>query len=374
MKSFYLSLILVNLLFADDLVLTVTAPKIEITDNIIFSTDQIKNENLNLQDKLKNDVSYFVVPDNYNNDSISFRGIKSNATGVIEDLIPAYRRTGGDIDFKYNYNVYDISSNMLISPSSLGVSSMGSDLELLSRKPTRNLEGEININYSQYDNNNKIYLGSRQKDFYIQINMDKYERDDYKLSDDFKMTTEQPTNTRLNSDKKYNSFDIKMGYDLDNKNSIAIKFRETKSDYGIEPNVYDNSDRYRRINQKDLKSIYGYYDKIDNNYEVNLRLYYDDYKDIYDFYTSNDYTTLLYPSSLYDDSRVGIVTKVKFKKNNDELSFVIKAEEHEHIWRREGNPYTPEFVYQDLSSSIIAKKSFKNTPIQKISAIFSEIQ
>jgi hypothetical protein len=351
-------IIITNILYANLGTMSIAAPKIDITDNFISAESNSKN--LTLDKKLENDVSYNIVKDNHNKNTISFRGIQSRATNVIEDLIPSYKTTAGNIDFYYNHGMYDISSNMLISPSSLGVSSMGSDIELLTKKPQRKFEAQINTSISQSDNEQKLYLGSKQKNYFVQFNLNRYKSDQYKLSDDFSVTAEQPSKNRLNSDNQQNSYELKAGVNLTDKDSLTLKYQNSKSNFGINPNVYDNSIGYQRINKKDLESFYGYYDHIDENYETNIRLYYDDYQDIFDDYTDNTYTSLRFPSSLFDNSRLGFITKTKFKKDRDELSFILKMQEDEHIWKRDGSSYIPKFKYRDISASVIGKKEYNN--------------
>lgn len=362
MKKFIIFLCIVVSLHSNDEI-SISTPKIKITDNYFSIEDSDDKKDQTLFEKIENDVSYVAVKDQHNQNSISFRGMKSTATNIIEDLIPSYRTTGGNVDFYYDYNMYKLNSNMLLSPSSLGVSSMGSDIELFSKTPEQQYEGEVAFSFSQYDNQQKLYLGTGEKEYYVQLYINNYRQNNYKLPSDFNNTIEQPSKTRLNSDNHQNSFEIKSGYRINDKNSFSFKYKNTKSDYGLEPNIYDNSDGYKRMNQKDLQSIYGYYDYLDENLEMNFRLYYDDYQDIYDYYTDNTYSSLLFPSSLFDDSRIGLIAKAKFEKDLDELSFVLRGEKNEHIWKREGNIHIPEFQFQEFNGSVIGKKVFNNITI-----------
>lgn len=362
MRKSILFLMAINILYAYDSTIVVEAPKTELTDNLIFEDDFHNSKNQTLDEKLKNDTSYISTKDSFNKDSISFRGIKTTATNVIEDLIPSYRTTGGNIDFYTNYNMYEISTNMMITPSSTGVSSMGSDIELHTKKPKKKFEGQINTIISLNDNEQKIYLGSLQKNYYVQFFTTRYDRDSYNLSNDFTTTLEQASKNRLNSDNRYNSFELKGGVNINDNHSLKLKVVQTKNRFGIEPNVYDNSAlfSYARMNKKDLNSIYGYYDYINDQYKVNFRLYYDDYQDIYNIYNDNRYTTH-WPTSLYDDSRFGALFKITANGNLlDEYSFVMKLDENKHIWNEEGRGHIPKFKYQDFSSSIIGKKEFDN--------------
>lgn len=365
MKKYLLLLLTTSTIYGNNNFITISAPKTDITDNLIFEEDNENSKNNTLDEKLKNDVSYFLVNDNHNKNSISFRGIKSTATNIIEDLIPSFKTTNGNIDFYFNHDMYDISSNMLITPSSLGVSSMGSDIELLTKEPFSLFEGNINTTISQNDNEQKLYFGSQHNKFFYQLNLNRYDRSSYKLSNSFSPTTEQPNYKRVNSDKNLKSLEFKGGYRFNDKDSFKIKYKTINSHMGVEPNIYDGTvwNAYSRINRKDLQSLYGYYDHINSDYSSHLRLYYDNYKDIYDIYTDKTYSTLSFPSSLYDDTRVGAVIKSTFKNNQDELSFVLKYQEDQHLWKRDGSIYIPEFKYRSIDGSIIGEKIYKNLTI-----------
>ncbi len=354
---------IITSLCAGDQAITISAPKIDITDNFITVKDSDEKKEQTFVEKLRSDVSYLIVQDHHNKNTVSFRGIRPRATNMIEDLIPVYRTTGGNIDFYYNYNMYKMSSNMLITPSSLGVSSMGSDIELSSKTPRDTYEGHVSSTVSQSDEQQKLYVGTKQKDYALQFNLNRYDQDSFTLSDDFSTTAEQPSKDRLNSDNNLISYEIKGSYYLNGTDSLALKYKDSKSDFGIAPNVYDNSEGYQRMNKKDLESLYGYYDHIENDFEANVRLYYDRYEDIYDFYTDKSFQTLLFPSSLYDDERIGIIGKTKFKKDRDELSFVLKYQRDEHVWKRDGSSYVPTFQYRNLSGSVIGKKVYDNLTI-----------
>lgn len=364
MKKYLPVLCTVTALYGFEDTIIVTAPKIEITDNFISIEDSQNKKDQTLESKLINDVSYVPVKDYHNNNSVSFRGIKSTATNVIEDLIPSYRTSGGNIDFYYDFNMYEMSSNMLIRPSSLGVSSMGSDIELFSKKQSSEYEGELSTNISQNDNQQKIYLGVSQKDFFLQFFANRYDRDDYKLSNNFITTLEQPSKDRLNSDNYQQSYEIKSGYNLNDKDSISIKYKNSKSDFGIEPNVYDGSSwsAYTRMEKKDLQSLYGYYDHKDDNIEINTRIYYDRYKDIWAIYNDNSYRSH-WPLSTYDDTRLGMVLKAELSQDKDELAFVLNVEDNEHIWKEIGRNHQPAFEFRTINSSIIGKKVYDNITV-----------
>lgn len=371
MKKHLINLLTFSILYSNDNFLIidmikVSAPKEDLTNTTILTTDDIKySKEETLNEQLNTNPSYIPTKDVIDQNTVSFRGIKPSSTNVIVDLIPLYRTTTGYIDLSNNYNNYDIVSNMGVSPSSLGVSSMGSDIELISKKPKQNFEGEIITNVSLYDNNEKLFVKHKDKDYFIQLSANNYDRDSYKLSDNFVATTEQPSTKRINSDKRYTDYELWLGHDINDNDSISFKYKESTSDFGIEPNIYDNSnwDAYSRMQKKDLKSFYGYYDHIIDNFEINGRVYYDQYSDIWAIYEDKSYTSH-YPLSLYDDKRIGTVLKATINNdNNDKLSYVLNIQEDQHLWKEDGRGYVPTFEYQTINTSIIGKKNFNKVSL-----------
>lgn len=341
--------------------ISVSSPKEDLLSTTLITSDDIKySKEQTLDEQLIKDTSYISTKDIFGQNSISFRGIKPSATNVIVDLIPAYRTNSGYIDFYNNYNTYDIVSNMGLTPSSLGVSSMGSDIELMSKKPTKNLEGEIITNISLYDNDEKLLVKHKDKDNFIQLSANRYDSDSFKLSDNFTPTAQQTSKNRVNSDKEYTDYELWLGHNINDNDSVSFKYKDSNSNFGIAPNVYDTSswDAYSRMLKKDLKSFYGYYDHIASNYETNARLYYDKYADIWAIYDDNTYTSH-YPLSLYDDQRIGTVLKTTISNDNgDKLSYVLNIQKDEHIWKEDGRGHNPAFEYQTINTSIIGKKNF----------------
>ena len=366
MRKYLISLSLATSLYSNNNFIsldsiTISTPKEDLLNTTISTADDLKySKEQTLDEQLNKNSSYLPTKDMFGLNTVSFRGIKPSATNVIVDLIPLYRTNSGYIDLYNNYNIYDVVSNMGSIPSSLGVSSMGSDIELISKKPKQNFEAEIITNVSTFDNNEKVFVKHKDKDNFIQLSANRYDRDSYKLSNNFTPTTEQPSSTRINSDKEYTDYELWLGHNLSDNDSVSFKYKESQSNYGIEPNVYDNSswDAYSRMQKKDLKSLYGYYDHINDNFETNARVYYDQYKDMWTLYNDNSYTSH-YPLSLYDDSRIGTVLKTTVSNdNNDKLSYVLNIQEDQHIWKEDGRGHTPTFEYQSINTSIIGKKNF----------------
>lgn len=314
-----------------------------------------------LEDRLENDISFYRTTNNYNEKDVSFRGVSNRAIGYTEDLIPLFRSTGGLIGVSTIYSRDTLVANMGSSPSAVGVTSMGGDIDIISTKPAKEMEGNVGASVGRDESQYYFYVGSKQKNYYIQLNGLRDTRDSYSLSENFATTSEQPSRQRLNSDLHRSDVAFKVGYQIDETNDMAFKIETNRGSHGIEPNVFYNNggSGYQRINRKDLDSYYFYFNHKTSQLEANLRIYRDNYKDVYDFYTDNTYSPLKYNSSLYDDSRTGVLGKISYKTSEaNQISYVANIENNEHIWKVDGEATHPRFVYQAIKNSLIDELRF----------------
>lgn len=193
--------------FANEQIIEVYAPTLTPTDIYFSQENAIQTNTFELNERLDGDVSYYLSApsSDFARSNISFRGVDSRATGYIEDLIPVFKNTQQSISPYNFYTTDNIVSNSGIRPSSLGVVSPGSDIEILSIKPKSDFEGEISQTFSNNDSLSQVSIGGKNDKVWYKTAFSYYDRDSYKLSDDFIPTTVQPTYERVNSDKLYKS-------------------------------------------------------------------------------------------------------------------------------------------------------------------------
>ena len=342
---------------ANDQTLNVYAPKLDLADSY-FSTENAKEANtINLNDRLITDVSYYLVsPSNdFARGNISFRGVDSRATGYIEDLIPVFKSTQQSIGSYNLYTTDELVSNGGIRPSSLGVSSPGSDIEIISRKPIQNIEGEISQTFSNNDSLSTLSLGGKNGKAYYKTALSYYDRDSYKLSDDFATTSIQPTKDRINSDKQYKSAMAKVGYQISDNDEIAFKIATSEASYGVPP--INNYDFYRLQNQN-TDSFYLYFDRKNINNEINLRSYYDKYYDKVLTFTDSTYLALNAsyddPPTQYSTERKGVLARINFFDDINKITFIYNYEQIKNELQKEiFNPSIPSWIYENISTGIV---------------------
>lgn len=353
-KKISLSLILAISLFASENDVNIQSPALSSSDLLFDSNDSKEKSDINMVDRVTNDVSYNVQIDDKGSPNISFRGFEYKATSYSEDLIPFFRTTGQNSNIFNIYNSTDtITTNGAARPSTFGVTSIGGDFEIYTTTPKNSLEGELFTTVTKDRNFSNLVLGSKQDNFYIKTQLQYLNQNSFDVSGDFDLNTNQPSSKRVNSDKDYLGGNIKVGYFLNDKDEIAFKYGKSKSEFGYPIDVKDTTPDYTRMPTQDLESFYGYFNHIEKDYRLNFRAYLDKYQDVYSFYTDDNYNTYLFDPVLYDDERVGVLGKVELL--NSGLSFVVNYEQNQHFTKNRYPGATPEYVYENFLGSVLYK-------------------
>ncbi len=325
----------------------ITLPSIAVTDTkdtpIQSAEDAQMQNNFTLQERLENDTSFFVTSGGKYEKLLSYRGIDPRATEYIQDGIPLYRTVNGFVDTTF----YSINSDLMFNdgsaPSSSGVAAMGGEVNLPTKVPTKSVEARVLGSISNNDHRLEGDVSSKIGTGYFQIQSSYSKASDFDLSQNFTPTPVQAEGKRINADQEQKSVSLKAGITLDEHTDIAAKIQTTRSSFGMPPNIYTDSssspcsatvpcDAYARLNTKDLNSLYLYGDHHSDIADITARAYYDRYADTYDFYKDATYSTLLFPSSRYDDTRIG--GNLKFTLENEKMTntFFFKSERNTHHW------------------------------------------
>lgn len=335
---------------------TIQSTPLDISSTII-SDEKVENTNsITLQDKLQTNAVFNSVIDAKGEKTISFRGLNHKNTEFVEDDIPMYRTTGGEVDTKFIMSSSKVEINDGSGASSMGVASMGGEVKLSSSIPSKEFESTLDTSISTNDEYYHAYVGTLIDNVYFQTNASFYNTNEYSLSNNFKATAIQNSGKRLNSDKNQKNISFKAGTLVNDSLHLAAKVSLSKSENGITPNIYTNItapmfDAYSRIDKKDLGSFYLYADYEKNDLKYTLRAYYDEYSDIYAIYDDATYTSHQ-PLVTYDDKRIGTVLKVLSTQKNYKNTFILQVDENEHI-RRGGGMNTAKYIVDSLKSSFL---------------------
>ncbi len=327
------------------------------SDTVILSENEaLETGSITLQERLERDISFSVVADSKGEEAISFHGLDFKATEYVEDGIPLYRSANGFMDTKFSMTNAELQLNNGSGTASLGVSSMGGEVQINSKKPTKLFESKLNTNISNNDEYYYSYAGSMVDNVYIKADASYYHRSDYKLSNDYVPTIIQVKGKRLNSDKDQKNISLKGGVFIDDNIHLAGKISLTRSEYGIPHNVTTDLvspvwNAYSRIDRKDLNSFYLYGDYSTDDLELSIRAYYDDYEDIYKIYDDPAYLSS-WPAVMYNDHRLGTVIKGIKTQGDHKSTFILQAEENEHL-RSGGEMDSAKYVADTLKISFL---------------------
>ena len=342
----------------------ITLDPIEVKETALYESvyeisadSAAETRSITLQDRLQNDVAFSVVPDGKGEMAISFRGLDFKATEYVQDNIPLYRSVHGFIDTKFIMSSSGIYVNDGSGSSTFGVSSMGGEVQIDSKPPTKPLEGKLDTTVSTNDEYYHGYVGSKKENVYFQADTWYYHRSNYELSDRYDPTQLQDGGSRINSDKQQHSISVKSGVFIDDIH-LAAKISTARSEFGMPPNVFTDItapvwDAYSRIDKKTLNSFYLYGDYTTEDFILNARVYYDEYEDIWMIYNEPTYETF-WPKVTYDDSRIGTLLKATVSDDFYENSFVLQAEQNEHI-RKGGALETEKFQAETFKAAYMYK-------------------
>lgn len=319
-----------------------------------------------IQQRLDHEVSFTTVRDGKGEQAISFRGMDHRTTDYYEDGIPLYRTVNGFVDTRYLMHRGELLVNKGSGTGVTGVSAMGGEVNLITRKPSDSdsVEASIQSVASQNDQFYQAQAGLKYDGFYVTAMADYYHRSSYSLSDRFDHTAVQSSGQRVNSDKRQKQVALKAGYLFSDALELAAKVSVMRSHYGMPPNVYTDIsapvwDAYSRIDRKDLDSFYLYGDYHQADVEVSLRLYRDSYADIWNIFTDEQYTGYLFPPMTYDDSRLGAIVRTGLETADLAHDLFLQVEENEHIARTQGTPAAPRFQNR------LYKASYTIAPVQR---------
>lgn len=177
-----------------------------------------------------------------------------------------------------------------------GPGAMGGSVNLVSRRPTAPLSGDIRTGTS-FDANGAFngfttdaYVGTLQKNWYIQGSGQWAQKDHFGLSDDFKPTASENGGNRNESQKQDYKVNLKLGYIPNADDEYSINYIDQNGRKSAPPNtVYNN--RYWRWPEWGKKSLYWLSKTTaDDGSYIKVRAFYDQMNNTVDFFADNTYT------------------------------------------------------------------------------------
>ncbi|MCX4190581.1 TonB-dependent receptor plug domain-containing protein [Methylophaga sp. OBS3] len=311
---------------------------------------------------------------------VQLRGFDLRQVPVFVDGIPIYVPYDGYVDLG-RFTTFDLAGidvSKSFSSVLYGPNVMGGAINLVSRKPTEKLEGEIGAGYNVGDRSGSegkrtwLNLGSNQGLWYAQFGASYRQQDSFSLSDDFDPVASQNNGLRNNADRKDTKINIKLGLTPNATDEYAIGYVKQDGEKNTPPYAGDNPDvrtRYWQWPYWDKESVYLLTNTAlsDDSY-IKTRFYYDSFDNLLSSFDDDTYSsqTRGYAfDSFYDDETYG--ASVEYGKtlgrHDVKLAAHYKFDEH-----KENDLDEPVRTFQDITTSLAIEDTIRLTDKQYLVA------
>ncbi|MBN2721584.1 MAG: TonB-dependent receptor [Campylobacterales bacterium] len=250
--------------------------------------------------------------------TLSIRGFDARRIGVFIDGIPVYVPYDGNFDYDrfLTSDIAQIDVAKGFSSVVYGANTMGGVVNIISKKPTKALEGNIKAGIvsdsdgSMSRNVESINIGTKQDHIYAQLSGTYSNRDHFRLSDDYSATPSQPGGDRLRSKAEDYKVSFKTGYIADDGSEIAVGYAKQNGEKQ-QPPVTDSAfskPKYWDWPYWDKETVYITGQKNLGSGYLKALAYYDTSKNSLYAYDDASYSTMNLKSSFkskYDDYSAG---------------------------------------------------------------------
>lgn len=280
----------------------VTAPAVQVGEIApeqiasVLSRDAIQTHNRETVGDAVNLLSGVTVSTNSRNEqTVYLRGYDPRQAPLFIDGVPVYVPYDGYVDFG-RFVTADLSAIQVakgFSSVAYGPNTLGGAINLISRKPTKTLEGGVGAGFGQEGARRAaVNLGSNQGNWYIQADVAYREADGFRLSDDFTPTATEDGGRRENSYYKDSKGTLKLGLTPGGGDEYALTYTRQDGEKGQPPSTVPTA-RYWKWPYWDKESLYFVSRTGLGGHEtLKLRLYTDRFDNEVNTYTDNTYTVL----------------------------------------------------------------------------------
>lgn len=164
---------------------------------------------------------------------VRVRGFSSTRVPIYIDGIPIYVPYDHNIDLG-RFKTYDIGeidvSKGYVSPM-YGANTMGGAINLITKKPTKALEGEVGVGafsgngYEEY-----ATIGTKQELYYGLISVSNVSRDYFKISSDYEPAGHQEGHKRSNAEYGDKKLNLKVGYTPNATDEYSLNYIVQRGD------------------------------------------------------------------------------------------------------------------------------------------------
>ncbi|MDY0191269.1 MAG: TonB-dependent receptor [Desulfuromonas sp.] len=289
-----------------------------------------------------------------NEQTVSVRGFDSRQVPVFLDGIPQYVPYDGNVDLA-RFSTLDLSEIRVAQGAAsllYGSNIMGGAINLVTRKPSKELEGNVRIGIATGSERLvAANVGTNQGLWYLQASLSYLEADNFKLGRGFEDGKATPTDTRHRRDNAYRTDQkgsFKLGFTPNDTDEYALGYTKQEGEKGNPVYAGKNTNeslRYWQWPIWDKESIYFLSSTaLDDNNSIKLRAYQDKYENALSMYKDVNYQTLD-EHSPYDDKIYGAAIEwVNTSIDQHELHLAIQHKDDRH---NDGDK-----KYRDVTQSI----------------------
>ncbi|MFT7880842.1 MAG: TonB-dependent receptor, partial [Sulfurimonas sp.] len=250
--------------------------------------------------------------------TLYIRGFDARRVGVFIDGVPVYVPYDGNFDYGrfLTTDIAEIDVSKGYSSVAYGANTMGGVINIVSKKPTKALEGSLrshvvfdsDVNFARQVS--ALNVGTRQENYYIQLGANYANQDHFRLSDDFEPTVYQPSGDRLRSETEDKKVNLKAGYFIDEMTELALGYINQKGEKQQPPatDTDYSREKYWDWPYWDKETVYLNGQKIFDHSYLKAVLYYDKFKNSLYSYDNGNYNSFdkKYAfKSRYDDYSYG---------------------------------------------------------------------
>ena len=279
---------------------------------------------------------------------ISVRGFDSRQVPLFIDGIPVYVPFDGYVDFN-RFTTADLASIQVakgFSSVAYGANTLGGAINLISRKPTKKLEGDLTVGSgSGAQQRASTNIGTNQGTWYLQTGVSSFESAGFPMSSAFKKTPTEDGGLRNNSSQKDEKLSVKVGLTPNASDEYALSYYKQDGEKGQPPTTNSTNIRYWKWPYWNKQSLYFVSQTALGEQEVlKTRLYHDSFDNQINTYTDHSYRTLRTTGSgsvttgesvYHDRTKGGSLTleSYRLEKHTVTLVTLFKGDQHREVDR-----------------------------------------
>ena len=302
-----------------------------------------------------------------NEAGVYVRGFDLRQVPLFLDGVPVYVPYDGYVDLSRftTFDVAEISVSRGFSSVIYGPNALGGAINVVSRKPSREFEGDASAGWFSGDGREAaVNFGSKQERWYVQAGGSYLEQDTFPLADDYVPRPTENGGDRENAHRQDWRGSAKVAFTPNDSDEYAVGFVHQEGTKGNPP--YAGTDPLQRARfwqwpEWDKQSVY-FVSKTqlgDASY-VKPRVFYDQFDNTLKAFDDARYVTQARPSSftsVYDDSGWGASLELGTElipQNTLRGAFHYKFDHHD-----EHNVGQPHFVFEDETFSVALEDTWQ---------------